>query len=137
MRSRVEHKNTEPTKLVFCGFCVFVSLALAGCPSLPPPAPRARAHVVSIERGGETLRARLAVERDGEPATVTAVDWEISRPGGPPLLRGRSPSLEVTIAMPAALATAQRVRLRGAIHLRERAAATFDDVVPLRPIGGR
>ena len=138
MRSRVEHKIARPTKVVFCGFCVFVSLALAGCPSLPPPAPRARAHVVSIERSGDAIVARLAVERDGEAATVTAVDWEISRPGGPPLLRGRSPSLEVTIAMPAALATAQRVRLRGAIHLREgRAAATFDDVVRLRPIVGR
>ena len=109
-------------------------LCLSACPRLPPPAPQARAHVVSIERVDATLRAHLTVDLDGSAVTaVDAVDWEISQPGGPPLLRGRATSLDLTIAMPAALAAPSRVRLRGAIHLREgRAAATFDHTASLR-----
>ena len=90
--------------------------------------------MISLERASATtLRARLAVDREGAPATVDAVDWEISQPGGPPLLRGRATSLDLTIALPRALGALSRVRLRGAIHLREgRAAATFDHTASLR-----
>ena len=64
---------------------------------------------------------------------MDAVDWEISQPAGPPLLRGRATSLDLTIARPRALGVLSRVRLRGAIHLREgRAAATFDHTASLR-----
>ncbi|HUS68093.1 MAG TPA: hypothetical protein VMZ28_26350 [Kofleriaceae bacterium] len=108
-----------------------VQLCLGACPRLPETPARVRARVVSIERSGTTLHARLAV--DGTDATVAAVDWEISQPGGPPLLRGRASTLDLTIALPAALAALSRVRLRGAIHLREgRAAATFDHTASLR-----
>ena len=115
-----------------------VAFLLAGCPSLPPPAPRARARLVSLERAGTTgLRARLAVSLEGHAFTVAAVDWELALPGGPPLLRGRSDSLDLAIAVPPQLApelaAASRVRLRGAIHMRDRrAAAAFDLTAPLR-----
>lgn len=93
---------------------------------------------MSLERAGATgLRARLAVELEGHRFTVSAVDWELALPGGPPLLRGRSDSLDLAIALPAELgpelAAASRVRLRGAIHMRNRhAAASFDLTAPLR-----
>jgi hypothetical protein len=110
---------------------------LAGCPTLPPPAPRARATLVSLERTGEaSLHAHLSVELEGRRVAVTAVDWEIALPGGPPLLRGRAATVDVDIALPAALArrvtTATRLRLRGAVHLHERHTATFDAIAPLR-----
>lgn len=134
MRSGTSHQDTRNTRLVLGVLGVLVAhLCLAACPRLPPPATRARAQVISIERSDETLRATLAVDLDGRAARVSAVDWEISRPGGPPLLRGRTASLELTIALPPALTDLSRVRLRGAIHLREgRAAATFDHIASLR-----
>jgi hypothetical protein len=133
--SGVSREGAKNARSVLRVLRVFAALScLAACPRLPPPAPRALAQVISIERTGpSTLRARLAVSREGHAATVAAIDWELSRPGGPPLVRGRAASLDVVIALPPQSAALSRVRLRGAIHLREgRAAATFDHTALLR-----
>ncbi|HKE15180.1 MAG TPA: hypothetical protein VKB80_09965 [Kofleriaceae bacterium] len=125
----------------------------AGCPRLPPPAPRPSVSLDRLERAAAPgqWRARLRVHNRGAAGlVVAAVDWELVA-GERPLLRGRSPAhlalapdqravIDVALAVPApvddelrsATTSGGRLRIRGMVHLvdpggGEGAPAPFDE----------
>ena len=134
--------------------CAALALCAAGCPRLPPPAPRPSVVLERIDRAGSSLRAHLRVQnRGGAVLRLSAVDWELVL-AGRPLVRGRTgerrsiapgayAAIIVDLAVPAPLegelrraaAAGGRIELRGTVHLEDAGgrgrSAPFDEVAAL------
>jgi hypothetical protein len=110
------------------GAAILLAL-VGGCPHLPPAEPRPHAHLRELVRNDRTLTARLRVDGTAGLSPV-AVDWALAI-GERDLVRGRTSSLNIAIAMPPAVQAGGLVRLRGAVHLdgdRGPALAPFDEL---------
>lgn len=108
---------------------LFLLLVVTGCPRLPPPARRPHVRLLSIDRTGALLEARLLVDGAGS-LRPTAVDWALAV-GDRDLARGRARSLDIQIQLPHPVTAGALVRLRGAVHLEgagRSAIAPFDDI---------
>lgn len=113
---------------------LLVAVALTACPHPPPPAPRAHVRILSIDRAGAALTARLAVDPGDARLVLRAVDWALAL-GERDLVRGRAESLVITVPAPPSVRAGALVRLRGAVHLEGpgvSALAPFDEVARVR-----
>ncbi len=107
-----------------------LALALSGCPRLPPPAPRAHAHLLAIDRDGAVVTARLRVD-DAPRLRPVAVDWAVAL-GERDVVRGRGTTLAIAIRLPPEVRPGALIRLRGAVHLDGPAGgalAPFDETL--------
>jgi hypothetical protein len=102
-------------------------LLAVGCPRVAPTPSPPRARLLTLERDGLTLRARLAVVGGPREAAPVAVDWALVFRDRD-LVRGRAPGLEFAIPRASQIPRGAVVRLRGAVHFEGAAFAPFDEL---------